>query len=214
VVDSRRTGVTISYSPEFADLETNTSLLKGLARITGGQVHSEESGALKDLAASGDVYRPAPEGTRALLPLWYWLVFAAGVGLLADVGVRRISLEPGEVRAAAAKAWSRLRKKQQARAAAEEDAFLARLRQKKAVVEESLEREKAARKFEPAGPAAEPPPAGADAGVPDGPPVFSPKPPPPPPAPKPAQEDADDYLAKLRKAKKRAPHERDRHDDE
>src|SRR5262245_38044169 len=106
VVDSRRTGVTISYSPEFADLETNTGLLKTLARITGGKVHSEDSKALKDLSASGELYRPAPEGARALLPLWYWLVFLAAAGLLLDVGVRRISLEPGEVRMAATRTWA------------------------------------------------------------------------------------------------------------
>src|SRR5262249_16348509 len=124
VVDSRRTGVTISYSPEFADLETNTTLLKNLARITAGNVYSEEPKALKPVGASGEWSRPAPEGTRALLPLWYWLVFLAAAGLLLDVGVRRISLEPAEVREAAERAWSRMRKKQAAKATAEEDAFL------------------------------------------------------------------------------------------
>jgi von Willebrand factor type A domain len=212
VVDSRRAGVSISYSPEFADLETNATLLKNLARITGGEVYSEDEKALKKLAESGELYRPAPEGARALLPLWYWLVFLVGVGLLVDVGVRRISLEPGEVRTAAARTWNRLRKRQQARAAAEEDAFLARLKQKKAVVEENLEREKAARKFEATGPVTEPPPPGADTGAPAPPPVFTPKPPAPPPAEKPAEE-ADDYFSKLRKAKKRAPHEQDKGDD-
>ena len=80
------------------------------------------------------------------------------------------------------------------------------------MVEETLEREKAGRKFEPTGPVVEAPPPGADETVPTGPPVLGPKPPPTPAAPKPAEEDADDYLAKLRKAKKRAPHERDRED--
>jgi hypothetical protein len=210
VVDSRRTGVTISYSPEFADLEANTTLLKNLARITGGTVYSEEPKALNNLAGSGELYRPAPEGTRALLPLWYWLVFLAAAGLLFDVGVRRISLEPAEVRHAAERAWSRMRKKQEGRATAEEDAFLQRLRQKKAVVGENLEREKAGRKFEPTGPVATPPPPGADEGVPAGPAVFSPQPPPPPPTAKLAEEPADDYLSKLRQAKKRAPHEKDK----
>src|SRR5262245_4863600 len=210
VVDSRRSGVTISYSPEFADLETNSTLLKSLARITGGDVYEEDPEGLKKLASSGDLYRAAPEGTKALLPLWYWLVFMAGIGLLVDVGVRRISLEPGEVRIAASKAWARMRKKQEARAAAEEDAFLARLKQKKVVVEESLEREKAGRKFETSGPVSEPPPAGADEGVPAGPSVFTPKPPTPATAAKPAEEPAEDYMSKLRQAKKRAPHERDK----
>jgi len=183
--------------------------LKTLARITGGEVHSEDPKALTDLAASGQLYRTAPEGTRALLPLWYWLVFLAAAGLLFDVGVRRVSLEPTEVRRAAERTWARMRKKQEAQATAEEDAFLARLKQKKAVVEESLERQKAGRKFESTGPVTEPPPPGADEGVPAGPAVFSPKPPPPPPAANPAEETADDYFSKLRQAKKRAPHEKD-----
>jgi hypothetical protein len=165
---------------------------------------------LNAVAASGEPYRLAPEGTRALLPLWYWLVFLAGAGLLFDVGVRRISLEPHEVRQAAERTWSRMRKKQQTKASAEDDAFLARLRQKKAVVEETLEREKAGRKFEPTGPVVEAPPPGADEGVPAGPAVFSPKPPPPSPTEKQAEEPADDYFSKLRQAKKRAPHEKDK----
>jgi uncharacterized membrane protein len=209
VVDSRRSGVTISYSPEFADLEANTAVLTTLARITGGNVYSEDRDSLRELAASGELYRKAPEGTRALLPLWYWLVLIVGLGLLLDVGVRRISLEPAEVRQFAARTWTRVRKKK-AEAAAADDAFLARLRQKKAVVEESLERERAGRKFEATGPIIEPAPAGADETVPTEPAPFTPPPPPPPPATKPAEEPQDDYLSKLKRAKKRAPHERDK----
>ncbi len=212
VVDSRRSGVTISYSPEFADLETNAALLKTIARITGGESYSEEGTALKELAASGNLYRMAPESTRALLPLWYWLVLFVGVGLLLDVGVRRISLEPAEVRLAATKTWARMRKREEAKSAAAEDEFLARLRQKKNVVEENLERERSERKFDSTGAPAEAAPAGADASEPKGPAVFSPKPPPPPPAakPKPGEGEGEDFLAKLRKAKKRATHDRDR----
>jgi uncharacterized membrane protein len=210
VIDSRRTGVSISYSPEFADLETNSTLLKALARITGGQVFSEEPAKLRELAQSGELYRSAPEGTRALLPLWYWLVLVVGLGLLIDVGIRRISLEPTEVRHYAERTWSRVRKKPAEQASAEQDAFLARLRQKKAVVEESLEREKAARKFDSSGAPAEAAPAGADAGDSSDRPIFTPPQPPAAPTSKPAAEEPEDYLAKLRKAKKRAPHERDK----
>jgi hypothetical protein len=156
------------------------------------------------------LYRTAPEGTRALLPLWYWLVLAVAIGLLMDVGVRRISLEPYEVRQAATRFWGRVRKKPEARPAGGEDAFLARLRQKKSVVGEILEREKSERKFDATGPVTAPAPAGADEGEPAGPSVFSAKPPPPPPAAKPVEEKGEDYLSKLRQAKKRAPHERDR----
>lgn len=209
VIDQRRSGVTISYSPEFADLESNSTLLKNLARITGGNIYPENDAELAKLAASGDLYRPAPEGTRALLPLWYWLVFAAAIGLLIDVGVRRISLEPGELRRTAQRYWAKARKVEAKAGTGKDDAFLARLKQKKAVVGESLEREKSARKFDPTGESKEPPPPGADDG-PTGPPVLLPKPP-PTPAPTTAkpEDKGEDYFSKLRKAKQRAPHERE-----
>jgi uncharacterized membrane protein len=213
VVDSRRAGVTISYSPEFADLETNTALLKTLARITGGNVYEEDQTSLISLASAGELYRSAPEGSRALLPLWYWLVFLAGAGLLFDVGVRRISLEPGEVRRLVERTWARVRKKDQVKATAGDDAFLSRLRQKKAVVGESLEREKSGRKFETTGPVGGSPPPGADEGIATGPSVFSPAPPTPSPTVKP-EEATDDYMSKLRKAKKRAPHEKDKDEEQ
>src|SRR5205085_3548784 len=54
VIDSRRGGVTLSYSPEFADLESNTALMRRLKSITGGEEWSEDPEALKRLAARGD----------------------------------------------------------------------------------------------------------------------------------------------------------------
>lgn len=211
-IDSRRAGMTISYSPEFADLETNSTLLKTLASITGGNVYKEDSKVFKEIAASGELFRPAPEGVRALLPLWYWLVFLVGVLLLLDVGVRRIALEPGEVRTAATRVWNRFRKEKTPLPASEsDDAFLARLRQKKTETGENLERDKATRKFDgPATGDAPPPPPGADDAPPPSAPAFKPKPPPTPaPAEKPPEAEPEDYMSKLRKAKKRAPHERD-----
>ncbi|MBL8218975.1 MAG: preprotein translocase subunit YajC, partial [Bryobacterales bacterium] len=41
VVDGARSGVTVPYSPEFADLETNAALLRRVAETTGGQVYDE-----------------------------------------------------------------------------------------------------------------------------------------------------------------------------
>jgi uncharacterized membrane protein len=207
-VDSRRAGVSISYSPEFADLETNATLLRSLARITGGQVYSEDAKSLKELSSSGDLYRPAPEVVRALLPLWYWLVFLAGVGLLFDVAVRRISVEPAELALAGQQIWARYRRTTFVRATATgDDPFLIALKQRKAQAGEAIEREKSTRKFEGTGEPKTAAPVGADAGDTTAKPIL---PPPPPVAkPEPKADEPEDYFSKLKKAKQRAPHERD-----
>jgi uncharacterized membrane protein len=188
VYDSARAGVTVPYSPEFADLESNTPLMKRLAEQTGGHFHTDEGlGALE----SGDEwFRPAPATVRAVLPVWHWLVFAAGMLLLADVSVRRISLERGDLR----KLWAWMKRKPAEAEPAELDSLL---RRAQAV------RGRSARRFE-AGAGAGPAPAGADefGGT------FSrdaqrSETPTPPPA---AQPEEDDPLARLRKARDRARH--------
>ncbi|MGL6094281.1 MAG: hypothetical protein ACRC7O_00585, partial [Fimbriiglobus sp.] len=208
VFDAARSGVTVPYSPEFADLASNTPLLKRLSEITGGQFHTDDPEELKALAASGDVFRDAPGTVRALLPFWYWLVFAAGMLLVFDVGVRRVSLEPAEVRAAGRFVWSRLRGEPDATMDA--GAGLGRLLQRKQAVDDTLERARAARRFAPSVRGDEPPavaPSGADAFT--GPAPTAPPPPPPTRDAKPAGDDVDDPLARLRKARNRAQHRRD-----
>ena len=197
-IERQRTAVTVSYSPEYADLESNTPLLKTISRITGGKVFSEEDDELNQLVRGGDLFRSAPDAVRAFRPLWYWLVFAAGFGLLIDVGVRRIAIDAQELRAAGERVWSRLRQVAESKAD-----YFERLRQRKGKSDEAIEREKAERRFEGVSVPHIRPPAGADA----------PKPATSTPAPAPPEADAevaeDDYFTKLRKAKKRAPHERD-----
>jgi hypothetical protein len=108
-VDSVRTGVTLPYSPEFAELVSNTPLLERLRELTGGRGYDEDEILLADAAKSGAVFRPAPERVRALLPLWYWLIFLAAVLLLSDVAVRRLAIEPERIAARARYVWARLR---------------------------------------------------------------------------------------------------------
>src|SRR5439155_5353994 len=108
-IDGARAGVTVPYSPEFADLEPNPALLRRLAEITGGKVYTEDDAELLRLAKSGEVSRDAPKAVRALLPFWFWMVFLAAVLLVVDIAARRISLEPAEVRAWAVLMWVRLR---------------------------------------------------------------------------------------------------------
>src|SRR5438445_806339 len=93
IVDGVRTGVTIPYSPEFADVETNLAVLRRIAEITGGKVYDETDAELKKLADSREVYRTTPVKERSFQPFWFWLVLVAGVGLFFDVAIRRIAVE-------------------------------------------------------------------------------------------------------------------------
>ncbi len=202
-VDAARAGVTVPYSPEFADLESNTPLLRRLADITGGQFHTEEAADLEELLRTGDLFREAPQQVRAVLPFWFWLVFAAAFLLLFDVAVRRIAVEWAEVRRAGGRVWSRLR---QQPAAAGDDAGLGQLLRRKAAVAETIDRSKAVRRFDPAAaPAAEPAPAGADEYA-----RRAGDAPPPPAAPAGDREQSqseaepDDPMERLRRARDRA----------
>jgi uncharacterized membrane protein len=209
--DAARTGVSVPYSPEFADLESNTPLMRRLAEATGGNFYTDDEQELIRLAQSKELFRPAPRTVRALLPFWYWLVFAAGVLLLFDVGVRRISIEWPEVQAAATTAWSALR----AQKAEERDsAALGRLLQRKQEVGEAIDRSRAARRFDPtAVPPSEPAPPGAHESI----NASSQTPLPPPPLQRPSEPtptDAEDALSRLRKARDRARHRTERKDNQ
>ncbi len=196
VVDGARAGVTVPYSPEFADVESNTALLKRLADATGGRVYEENDAELARVAKSGAVFRDAPSTVRALLPFWFWLVFAAGVGLLFDVAVRRVSVEPGEVRSWGLRVWRKLRSP--GTTTAEPSEVVGRLFRAKEAAAERIAREGAGRRFDPgAAPQATPAVAADDVAVPPPPSVVPPTSPPPPVA-------GDDFLSRMREAKRRA----------
>jgi uncharacterized membrane protein len=205
--DAARAGVTVPYSPEYADLESNTALLKRIADTTGGNYHEEPADPV-ELAKQAEFFRKGPETIRAVLPFWFWLLFAAGLILLFDVGVRRISVEPKEVRTAAAKAWGWARRKPVADEE-EEGGMLGALGQRKRQTADVLAKKRAARKFEAGDGADEPAPAGADdyAAKADKPGAL-----PPPPPPRSAQPDddaGDDFMTRMRKAKERGKKKQD-----
>jgi len=180
-IDGRRVGVTVPYSPEFADLEPNPTLLQHLAEITGGKVYVEDDAELAKVARAGTVFRSATATTKALLPFWASLVLAAGVLLVCDVAVRRIALDPLAMYAVVVQRWRHLR----TRFAVEpESAGLGQLLRVKEAVAGVIEENRTYRRDEP-------------------PPSDTPvSPPPPPPSPVPGAEPSDDYLSRLNKAKR------------
>ncbi|MFO0937009.1 MAG: VWA domain-containing protein [Gemmataceae bacterium] len=196
--DAARAGFAVPYSPEYADLESNPKLLRQISELTDGNVFSD-SDDLGQIAKDKTLFRDAPKTVRSLLPFWFWLVFAAGIVLVFDVGVRRVSLEWTEVRSKAEQIWIQLRTKPTLET---ESTGLNQLLRRKQTVGEAIDKSRAARKFDPTGAPVETSetPKAADDFVTKGPPLLPP-PPPRPTEPKPAQ---DDFFTRMQKAKKRA----------
>ena len=207
--DSARAGVTVPYSPEFSDLETNSPLLKRLSELTGGNAILEpedldwrDKKAMEKFALGANFFRPAQITIRAILPFWFWLVFAAGVLLFLDIAARRISIDADEIRAWGTRNWAKWR-----RQPVMEDidtGGLDALMRRKQAVGDVLAKKKAASKFEGEPNADEPPPSSADeytakvsaSPLPTQPPTRDAKPPAEAP-------EEDDFMARMKKAKDR-----------
>jgi hypothetical protein len=187
-------------------MESNAPLLEKLRSATGGSTFGDDDVELARASASGEVFRRtglAP--SRTSQPIWYWLVLLCGVLLFFDVAVRRIAIDSTEVVTAMERAWERLRGRAAAPVAAPQ--FLERLSSRKAQVDESFERLRGARRFEPAEAVGSGAPAGADevlasaprpASVVTRPTGLEPK----------KEEEAADYASRLLKAKQRVWEER------
>jgi len=201
--DSVRAGVTIPYSPEFADMESNVGLMESLRNLTKGKSYADEIGSLSEAASSATPFRAGVNTSKSKQPVWFWLAFLAGIVLFFDVAVRRIAIEPEAVTGLANRVWDRLRGRvPQAEGVPE---FLDRLRSRKAEVG-ALEKDRAATRYEggdeppPAGMGAEPKPTGPLPSQPGAPPSVAPD--------KPA--DPADFASRLMKAKKKVWEDRDK----
>ncbi|MFN4259400.1 MAG: VWA domain-containing protein [Gemmataceae bacterium] len=204
---SVRAGVTIPYSPEFAEIVSNPGLLERLRDITGGMTIAEDEDALTQAALSGTVFRGGYPLSHSLQPIWYWLVLLAGLLLLCDVAVRRVAFEPLAVAAAAERVWARLRR--QTATVEETPQFLDRLKSRKAQIGETLEKGKGERRFEAPDTPAAATPAGATEPSESAAPVPPPAQPPPTVAPE-AEAEPTDFASRLMRAKKRVWEERDK----
>jgi uncharacterized membrane protein len=215
--DSVRAGVTIPYSPEFTDLETNTALLERIRDLTGGRSYEDTDAALAAAARDGEVFRRGDlPRSRSLQPIWFWLLLACGFLLFFDVAVRRIAMDPSEVWVASQRAWERIRGRPTTGGETTPQ-FLDRLKTRKAQVSETIARTKASQRFEASDEPVKSAPAGADelatgSVQPLGrPPAASP--PPLASAPKPADEPTD-YASRLLRAKKRALQDKEKDADQ
>ncbi len=82
-----RTGVTVSYSPEFKDREANEALLVELANETGGR-------PLGFGTAAETVFAHNLPPVTSRTPIWETLLKLAIIAFLLDVAVRRVAIDP------------------------------------------------------------------------------------------------------------------------
>jgi uncharacterized membrane protein len=202
-----RAAVTVPYSPEFSEMESNPALLQRLSDITGGKFFEDEAGVLAQLASDGEIFRPSPVRTKGLHAIWYWLLVLTGLGLFFDVAVRRIAIDPAAVALVVHNRWQRLRGLQTA--PAQTPQFLDRLKLRKVQVDESLEKEKAVRRFESEGAPLHAPPM-AETGLSSESAPPSPRAAPPPPVGPEDEGAAADYASRLLRAKRKAMEDRDK----
>jgi len=145
-----RSGVSVPYSAEFRDKETNLTLLSELAKLppTGGA-----TGVLvEDLAEAAEAEMPAVNSfrhdlakARSAEPIWPFLAFVCGCLFLADVGVRRVQMSLAWM----GPAWAKVRDRVLRRPAVEVAVpTMARLRSLKAEVSEGIERRRATARFD------------------------------------------------------------------
>ncbi len=195
--DGIRSGVTLPYSPEFSEPETNAALLEKLRDLTGGQSYDDTDEALAKSAADGVVFRPAGQVNRSMQPIWQWLLITAAVLLFLDIAVRRVSIDVQKVREQTWRTWARLRGIPLPPDQPEV------LQGRRAQPTAPMDRGRAGRRFEATGRHG-PAPAGADATGPPLTPGARPAASPDSPAaeaPEPAPADA---LEALRRARRRA----------
>ena len=203
MTDTVRTGVTIPYSPEFAEMESNPGLLKKISAETGGQVYEDNGDVLKTAAEKSEVFRSVPESHASLQAFWPWMVFLTALCLLLDVAIRRVAIQPETVWAKATTTWQRLRG--QAVADEKMPEYIERLKSRKASVGETMDKKKAAKKFDKADGVA----AGSAPVVVSSQPTEKPKPAPAKEKPK-AESKDEDFATRLMRAKKKAMEERDK----
>ena len=146
-------GITVPYSAEFRERESNQTLITTLAstKPTGGQpgkiIEGQlAKGAIDRLVASTDTFRRTLAKAMSSRDFWpIFLLIAAGV-FLADVFIRRVTVHFYWVLPTLALAYNRVLGRQPE---APPDERLARLRNRKAAISSQIDERRAAARFEP-----------------------------------------------------------------
>jgi hypothetical protein len=147
------TGITVPYSAEFRERESNEALLETLASFKpkGGEKGTKIEGGLAPgmidrMVQSVDTFRRTLAKAISSEDFWpIFLLIAAGIFLI-DVFIRRVTVHFYWMAPAVAYAYNRVRGRQQDAAP---DERLARLRNRKAAVSNQIDERRAAARFEP-----------------------------------------------------------------
>lgn len=187
-----RGALAVPYSPEFATISDNEGLLSRLADVTGGRVLDEKTLGTADLFLHEGAF------ARRLQPMWHWLLFIGAILLVADAATRRIAIDPVAAAKRGQKMVEKMRGPKELDAGAQE--YLGRLRKGKVAAavpqgEPTLVKDVAARRFEA--------PKEFTAPEPSQPAVPTVATDEPKPAKK-KESDADEFAARLMKAKQKA----------
>ncbi len=145
-------GVTVPYSSEFRDRQTNLELLRKLAAQTpqGGQAGKLLAGDLERDKLQGlvqfDTFRQNLAKATSRQDIWPLVLLVTACVFFADVLVRRVTIHFYWLGPALAWLWARMRRRPQE---AGPDERLERLRSRKAEVSGQLDERRAAARFEP-----------------------------------------------------------------
>ena len=147
------TGVTVPYSAEFRERESNQALITTLAstKPAGGQPGQVIEGQLAKetinrLVASVDTFRRTLAKALSSKDFWPIFLLIAACIFLIDVFIRRVTVHFYWVMPALAHAYNRVRGRDQQAAP---DERLARLRSRKAAISSQIDERRAAARFEP-----------------------------------------------------------------
>jgi hypothetical protein len=80
IVGSQLAGLVVPYSQEFRDLGVDETFLREISELTGGG----------PVARPRDVFLQNRRKSRLSLDLWPWLLGAAAVLLVPEIGLRRV----------------------------------------------------------------------------------------------------------------------------
>ncbi len=135
------TGVSVPYSDEYRELRSNPSTLETLASLTDGEIVPNKLTPDGRFFQSVDHFRRDAKliNPRSYGALWPTLLWLAACLFLGDVAVRRIALDVDWLRQTAVNEWKKLRGQETATSSE----YMDKLRNRKAEVNEQLDRTRA-----------------------------------------------------------------------
>ena len=141
-----RTGVSVPYSAEYQDRETNAPLLKSLTKIeVGGEAGRIHPVSFDQTQETPDPFRESKVKPKTSKDIWPWLLLMASCLFLGDVFIRRVAVNFDWFHQAVALVRNTI---SGGDVATESDDRMARLRSRKAELAEEVEERKAATRFE------------------------------------------------------------------